>query len=81
MWYFWGMARNFRADDKALTAQIREGQGKIFAEDLEMLERQQGNLLAWPERELLKLNIDTGGVQARKILDRIIAAERATVEA
>jgi vanillate O-demethylase monooxygenase subunit len=81
MWYFWGMARNFRADDRALTAQIREGQGRIFAEDLEMLERQQGNLLAWPERELLKLNIDTGGVQARRILDRIIAAERATVAA
>ena len=81
MWYFWGMARNFRADDRALTAQIREGQGKIFAEDLEMLERQQKNLLAWPERELLKLNIDTGGVQARRILERIIAAERATVEA
>jgi hypothetical protein len=45
MWYFWGMARNFNAKDKALTAQIREGQGKIFAEDLEMLERQQANLL------------------------------------
>ena len=81
IWYFWGMARNFRADDKALTAQIREGQGKIFAEDLEMLERQQQNLLQWPERELLKLNIDTGGVQARKILDRVIAAERSTVAA
>jgi vanillate monooxygenase len=81
IWYFWGMARNFRADDKALTAQIREGQGKIFAEDLEMLERQQQNLLQWPERELLKLNIDTGGVQARKILDRVIAADRSTVAA
>ncbi|ODV11544.1 MAG: Rieske (2Fe-2S) protein [Rubrivivax sp. SCN 70-15] len=81
IWYFWGMARNFRADDKALTAQIREGQGKIFAEDMEMLERQQQNLLQWPERELLKLNIDTGGVQARKILDRVIAAERSTVAA
>jgi len=77
MWYFWGMARNFRADDKALTAQIREGQGKIFAEDLEVLERQQANLLHWPQRELLKLNIDTGGVQARRIIDRLVAAERA----
>jgi len=81
IWYFWGMARNFRADDRALTAQIREGQGKIFAEDLEVLERQQQNLLHWPERELLKLNIDTGGVQARRILDRLIAAERRTVAA
>ncbi len=79
IWYFWGMARNFRADDRALTAQIREGQGKIFAEDLEVLERQQKNLLHWPERELLKLSIDTGGVQARRILDRLITAERGTL--
>jgi vanillate O-demethylase monooxygenase subunit len=77
MWYFWGMARNFRPDDRALTAQIRDGQAKIFAEDLEMLERQQGNLARWPERKLLSLNIDAGGVQARKVIDRLIAAERA----
>jgi len=77
MWYFWGMARNFRADDKALTAQIRDGQGRIFAEDLEVLERQQANLLHWPQRDLLKLNIDTGGVQARRVIDRLVAAERA----
>ena len=76
MWYFWGMARNFRAEDRALTAQIRDGQGKIFSEDLEILERQQRNLLHWPQRELLRLNIDAGGVQARRIIDRWIAAER-----
>ena len=77
IWYFWGMARNFNPKDKALTASIREGQAKIFGEDLEILERQQKNLLAWPERKLLMLNIDLGGVQSRKVLDRLIAAERA----
>ncbi len=76
MHYFWGMARQFNPQDKALTAQIREGQGKIFAEDLEMLERQQANLLTWPQRGLLKLNIDAGGVQSRRVIDRVIAAER-----
>lgn len=40
IWYFWRMARNFNPKDKALTATIREGQGKIFSEDLEMLESQ-----------------------------------------
>jgi vanillate O-demethylase monooxygenase subunit len=60
-----------------LTASIREGQGKIFSEDLQMLELQQKNLLAHPERGLLMLNIDAGGVQARKILERLVAAERA----
>ena len=29
------------------------------------------------ERKLLKLNIDAGGVQARRVIDRLIAAEQA----
>jgi vanillate monooxygenase len=73
------MARNFQPHDEVLTAKIREGQGRIFAEDLQMLERQQKNLLAWPDRPLLKLNIDAGGVQSRKVIDRLIAAERGVV--
>ena len=76
-WYFWGMARHFQADDAALTDEIRSNQQKIFEEDLQMLERQQLNLLAHPTRDLLKLNIDTGGVQARRIIERRIAAETA----
>jgi vanillate O-demethylase monooxygenase subunit len=75
IWYFWGMARHFKPQDPSLTTQIREGQGRIFAEDREMLELQQRNLLAHPERELLKLNIDTGGVMARRVIERLIAAE------
>ena len=76
MHYFWGMARKFNPADKALTAQIREGQGKIFSEDLDMLERQQRNISDFPERKLLKLNIDAGGVQSRKVIERVIAAEQ-----
>src|SRR6218665_3571222 len=60
--YFWGMARHFNPQDPTLTARIREGQGKIFAEDRQMLEMQQQNLLHYPERKLLTLNIDAGGV-------------------
>ncbi|WP_230969468.1 aromatic ring-hydroxylating dioxygenase subunit alpha [Nitrogeniibacter aestuarii] len=75
MWYFWGFARNFKADDAALTETIRDGQGKVFLEDVAMLERQQQNLLQWPQRNLLKLNIDTGGVQARRMIERLIAEE------
>jgi vanillate O-demethylase monooxygenase subunit len=76
--YFWGMARKFKPQDAELTAAIREGQGKIFSEDLAMLEQQQQNLIRWPERQLLMLNIDAGGVQSRKIIDRLIAAEQAS---
>jgi vanillate monooxygenase len=77
IWYFWGMARKFNPTDAALTDSIREGQRKIFSEDLQMLELQQRNLLAHPERALLKLNIDAGGVQSRKVLDRLLEQERA----
>ena len=79
--YFWGMARNFKPQDPSLTTQIRDGQGKIFAEDQEMLELQQENLLRYPDRKLLMLNIDSGGVQSRRILDRLLAAEQTTKEA
>ncbi|SDA92120.1 vanillate O-demethylase monooxygenase subunit [Pseudomonas sp. NFACC15-1] len=74
-WYFWGMARKFKPNDLALTDTIREGQGKIFSEDLDMLEQQQSNLLTYPERGLLKLNIDSGGVQSRRVLERLLADE------
>ena len=79
--YFWGMARNFKPQDPSLTTQIRDGQGKIFAEDQQMLELQQENLLRYPDRKLLMLNIDAGGVQSRKILARLLAAERAPAAA
>ena len=81
IWYFWGMARRFKPGDAELTAQIREGQGRIFAEDREMLERQQSNLLRWPERRLMTLNIDAGGAHARRIIDRLVTAERAAERA
>jgi vanillate monooxygenase len=80
IWYFWGMARKFQPQDAALTASIREGQGKIFSEDLQMLELQQKNLLAHPTRELLKLNIDAGGVQSRRVIDRLLAQEMEQVQ-
>ena len=75
--YFWGMVRQFKPHDAALTDQIRTGQGGIFSEDLQMLEQQQKNLTAHPERALLMLNIDAGGVQSRRVIDRLLAKELA----
>ena len=76
-WYFWGMARNFAPQDQALTDRIREGQGAIFSEDKQMLELQQRNHLNYPDRRLMKLNIDGGGVRARQILEKMMALENA----
>jgi vanillate O-demethylase monooxygenase subunit len=75
--YFWGMVRQFKPQDTALTDQIRQGQVGIFSEDLGMLEQQQKNLSAHPDRALLMLNIDAGGVQSRRVIDRLLAQEAA----
>ena len=77
-WYHWGMARQFKPTDAALTDKIREGQGKIFNEDMVMLQLQQANTTQWPDRKLLMLNIDAGGVQSRRIIDRLLAQENPT---
>jgi vanillate O-demethylase monooxygenase subunit len=43
---------------------------------MEMLQLQQANISKWPDRKLLMLNIDSGGVQSRRIIDRMLAAEQ-----
>jgi vanillate O-demethylase monooxygenase subunit len=77
-WYHWGMARNFKPHDTALTDSIRQGQGKIFGEDMEMLQLQQENILRHPDRKLLMLNIDAGGVQSRRLIERLLAQDKTT---
>jgi len=74
-WYFWGMARNFNPRDKALTQSIRKEHGRIFRQDVDVLEAQQRNLAANPGRRLLMLSIDSGGVQARRVLERLVKQE------
>ena len=75
-WYFWGMARNFAASDDQVTANIRDGQGRIFSEDMAMLERQQQNLSRRPDRRLMTLNIDAGGAHARRLIARALSGEQ-----
>jgi vanillate O-demethylase monooxygenase subunit len=81
VWYFWGIARNFNPQDKALTASIRDGQHKIVSEDLQVLQMQQRSLAANPGRPLIRLNIDAGGVRSRQVLERVVAQERGAPEA
>ena len=74
-WYHWGMARNFQTTDRGLTLRIRDGQATVFAEDLDILESQQENVLRRKDRELLNLKIDAGGVYARRIIEREMARQ------
>lgn len=75
MWYFWGMARNFQPASAELTEKIKEGQGRIFAEDIGILEQQQRNLDRNQGRRLMTLNIDAGGRHSRRIIQSLIDVE------
>jgi vanillate O-demethylase monooxygenase subunit len=76
--YFWALTRCFETEDAALSKTLEEQIYKIFAEDRAMLEQQQKMIETDPERRpLLSTNCDAGGVAARKLIDRALAAEGA----
>ena len=77
MHYFWGMARSFDVDDTGFTARFKRQQSSVFAEDKEILEAQQRAILANPGLKPAAYSIDQGGVRARQIIKRLIAAQEA----
>ncbi|MFY7779056.1 MAG: Rieske 2Fe-2S domain-containing protein [Elstera sp.] len=70
--YHWGFARNFETGDQGLTMRIRDAQGGVFMEDIDVFMHQQQNILARPDRKMMSFNIDAGGVLARRLLDRAL---------
>jgi phenylpropionate dioxygenase-like ring-hydroxylating dioxygenase large terminal subunit len=73
--YFWGMARNFDVLDVGFTARLKTAQAAVFMEDVAVLEAQQRSILANPELKLKAFSIDSGGVRARHIIERMIRAQ------
>jgi vanillate O-demethylase monooxygenase subunit len=74
-WYFWGAARNVDIDDAERTRRIREVQGAVFREDIEVLEAQQRSIEANPDLKLRAFNIDAGGVRSRLAIRKLILSE------
>jgi phenylpropionate dioxygenase-like ring-hydroxylating dioxygenase large terminal subunit len=79
--YFWGMARNFDIHDAGFTARFRAQQGRVFAEDQEILEAQQRSLAANPGQKMRVFNIDSGGAHARAIIERHLKTQPSEAEA
>ncbi|MES2535002.1 MAG: aromatic ring-hydroxylating dioxygenase subunit alpha [Pseudomonadota bacterium] len=79
--YFWGVARSYQKDDAELDQFIFEQTSKTFDEDAVMLEAQQRSLgaqggTAFP----VALKTDAGPIRARRLVQAIIARERAAAE-
>lgn len=74
--YFWSISRCFELGDAALSNTIRGQITSVFQEDCAILEEQQKRIDNDPlRRPLLATNCDAGGVAARKMIDRALAAE------
>lgn len=73
--YFWSFQRNYRLDSQLITTQLRNGVHGVFGEDEVMLRAQQQAIDANPDYEFYNLNIDTGGMWVRQILEKMLRAE------
>jgi vanillate O-demethylase monooxygenase subunit len=80
-WYFWGLTRNFRADDPGFGQRARASQAKVFMEDVELLEAQQKTLDAFPGEKMRAFDIDGGSMRARMVLDKMERAQQASTNA
>ena len=77
--YFWGQAHDFGIHDRSITEMLFSQVHTAFLEDLTIIGAQQSNIDAFGSDlpAAVDFNQDSGGMQARRIVDQIIEAERA----
>lgn len=76
--YHWCFSRDFRLEDEDMTRLLFEGARDTFLEDLEMIEAQQDRLGGVTLDGLVDINSDNAQIQARRMLNELIAAEGAS---
>ena len=79
--YFWAQAQNFAKEDPSIAELDFQLVHTAFQEDLAMLEGQQQNIDLAPDAPRLDLAADRAGIQARRMVERMIRDERVAVAA
>jgi phenylpropionate dioxygenase-like ring-hydroxylating dioxygenase large terminal subunit len=74
--YFFAFPRAFALDDPAMDKVFDEDFVDVFREDVAVLEAQQRMLDLAPDAPTIDINVDAAPLAARRMLDRMIAAER-----
>jgi phenylpropionate dioxygenase-like ring-hydroxylating dioxygenase large terminal subunit len=75
--YFWAQAQNFAGGDRSLAELDFRLVRQAFQEDLAIIEGQQANMDLAPDAPRLNIVTDGGGLLARRIVEQLIAQERA----
>jgi vanillate O-demethylase monooxygenase subunit len=73
--YFWAFCRNYNLGEQRITHIIREGVTGVFGEDEVIFAAQQKAIEAHPDKQFYNLNIDSGAMWARRLIDTMIAEE------
>jgi phenylpropionate dioxygenase-like ring-hydroxylating dioxygenase large terminal subunit len=79
--YFWGQAHDFQPRDAAVTERVFQQIKTAFLEDVSVFTNQQANIDLDPAAPQTDINADSGGIQARRIVDRLYAEEQAVLNA
>jgi vanillate O-demethylase monooxygenase subunit len=74
--YFWGQAHDFDVNNTETTEKIFQQIQTAFLEDVEVFTAQQRSIDLQPDAPQVDINADTGGIQARRIIDRLREEER-----
>jgi vanillate O-demethylase monooxygenase subunit len=75
--YFFANARNFAHGDEKLSALLYKGTHEAFGEDKLVLEAQQSIIDTDPDAPQIDIDADAGGLQARRIVDRLLTEQNA----
>ena len=79
--YFFGGCRNYQLDNDELTGMMHKTTIVAFNEDKDMLEGEQRIINLNPAASQIDVIADTGGLQSRRIVDRLLAEERSRAAA
>ena len=74
--YFWAVNHDFGGDDPEATAEFHRQCHQVIGEDIAVFAAQQRMLDLMPDAPLLDIRYDNGPLQARRVIDRLLAAER-----
>ena len=75
--YFWGFPRDWSLDDRAIDEVLHDGIRKTLIEDIVMIEGQQQIIDDDPRARQIDINADTGGIAARRLIDKLLREEAA----
>jgi vanillate O-demethylase monooxygenase subunit len=75
-YYHFTQARNFRLGEPKLHEMIHQAAVATLLEDKAVLEGQQARILDNPSRGFIDIRADAGGLQGRRLVEQLIAAER-----